>query len=82
MSILSLKKEVQKLKQALEPEAPTALVIIYDSSQREGEDIDLDAIFKINGKDATGFSNAEKEAILAKSPVHFYLPESEHDSYY
>lgn len=81
MSILSLKKEVRNLKQALKPEAPAALVIIYDSNQCEGEDVDLDSILEISGRDVTGLSNAEKEEILSKSHIHFYFPEVENEFY-
>jgi hypothetical protein len=73
MSLLQLKNQIKELKQAIEPE-PTALVIIYDRKQREGNEIDLEAIVEIGGKDVTGLSNAVKEEILSKSHIHFYLP--------
>ncbi len=79
MSILQLKKELEELKGALKKEHPEALVIIYDSKHREGEKIDLDIIVEINGKDVTELSNAEKEEILSKSHIHFYLPEKDPD---
>jgi hypothetical protein len=76
VSVMSLRKEIQDLKQAIEPE-PTALVVIYDRKQREGNDIKLDAIVEIGGNDVTGLSNAEKEGILSKSYIHFYLPDKD-----
>lgn len=79
MSILQLKKELEELKGALKQEYPASLVIIYDSKRRASEEIDLDAIVEINGKDVTELSNAEKEEILSKSHIHFYLPEKDPD---
>ena len=73
---VSFRKDIQDLKQAIEPE-PVALVVIYDSKRREGTEIDLEAIVKIGGKDVTGLSNAAKEEILSKSRIHFYLPEKD-----
>lgn len=76
MSVMSLRKEIQDLKQTIEPE-PTALVVIYDRKQREGNEIKLDAIVEIGGKDVTGLSNAAKEEIISKSHICFYLPEKD-----
>jgi hypothetical protein len=76
MSVMALRKDIQDLKQAIEPKT-AALVVIYDRKKREGNDIKLDAIVKIGGKDVTGLSNAAKEEILSKSHIHFYLPEKD-----
>lgn len=79
MSILQLKRELEELKGTLKQEHSAALVVIYDSKRRKGEEIDLNAIVEINGKDATELSNAEKEELLSKSHIHFYLPEKDPD---
>jgi hypothetical protein len=76
MSVMSLRKDIQDLKQAIAPE-PAALVVIYDHKQREESEIDIEAIVKISGKDVTGLSNAAKEEILSKSQIYFYLPEKD-----
>lgn len=75
MSILQLKRELEELKGALKKGHPEALVIIYDSKRRASEEIDLDIIVEVSGKDVTELSNAEKEEILSKSHIHCYLPE-------
>lgn len=75
MTANQLKNELAKLKEMLKPEVSQYHLIIYDSKRRKGEEINLDTIVKINGKDATGLSDTEKEEILCKSHIHFYLPE-------
>jgi len=80
MTIQALKRDLAELKEAIKPEAPKCLVIIYDSELRGGnQDISLKCITEIQGFDITGCTQEEINEILDSVPIHFYLPKPEED---
>lgn len=78
MTIQQLRKAIEEIREAVKPETPNNLIIIYDSKLRgNSEKISPESILEINGKDVSHLSNEEKEKILSAAEVHLYLPEKE-----
>lgn len=70
MTIQRIKQDIAELKEAIEPEVPKALVIFVDESQE---------IVEIQGRDIAGCTQEEINAVLDSVPIHFYLPEPDHE---
>lgn len=80
MSIQRIKRDLEEIREAVKPENPKGLIIIYDHRIRgDSEKIRPESILEINGKDVSHLSNEEKEEMLSVADVHIYLPEK--DSY-
>lgn len=69
MSYSQLEKELKQLRCAMEPVKHAALLITYET--------DYNNILKIDNKDVSKLSEAEKLNILSKNDILFFLPKKD-----
>lgn len=78
MTIQQLKHDLKGIKEALNPENPKGLIIIYDSHlQGDNEEINPEYVLEIDGKDVSGYTTEEKAKMLSVADVHIFIPEQD-----
>ena len=78
MTIQSLKRDLEELRETIKPKNPKGLIIIYDHHIR-GDSVEknIESILEINGKDVSYLPIEEKEKMLSVANVHLYLPKKD-----